>query len=181
MQHTTFVTSILSSRHYRDNTVFEDNLGVLELANVPKMRPRTKEIGNKYHHFCDKVWDKTISILAVATANQVADYLTKPLPRDSFQKHCNVLQKWWHTVFKASSRMRECENMGFNLIAFMNHTWTNYCFTDQGTDFGCPNKIQYRYSWPDDKNLVYLLIIGKDRIWWSTHPTDKDTILTYCF
>ena len=75
-------------------TVFEDNSGALELANVPKMRPRTKHIGNKYHHFRDKVRDKTISILAVATADQVADYLTKPLPRDSFQKHRNALQKW---------------------------------------------------------------------------------------
>ena len=75
-------------------TMFEDNLGVLELANVPKMRPRTKHIGNKYHHFRDKVRDKTISVRAVATADQIADYLTTTFPRDSFQKHREALQGW---------------------------------------------------------------------------------------
>ena len=106
--------------------VFEDNLQALELANVPKMHPWAKHIGNKYHHFCDKVCDKTIPILAVATANQVADYLTQPLPRNSFQKHCKALQKWWHNVFKASSWRRECENRRFDHITFTYHAWTNY-------------------------------------------------------
>ena len=32
-----------------------------------------------------------------------------------------------------------------------------------------------------DKNLVYLLIIGKDRDRRSTRPTDKHTILIYWF
>ena len=30
---------------------FEDNSGVLELANTPKMRPRTKHVNLVYHHF----------------------------------------------------------------------------------------------------------------------------------
>ena len=32
-------------------TVFEDNMGALELAIAPKMRPRTRHIAVKYHHF----------------------------------------------------------------------------------------------------------------------------------
>ena len=32
---------------------------------------------------------------------------------------------------------------------------------------------------PSDKNLVYLLIIGKDRVRQSTQPIGKDTILKY--
>ena len=75
-------------------TVFEENSGALELANVPKMRPQTKHINNKYHHFREHVRTKQISMLAVDTLEQVVDYLTKPLPRDSFQKHCNALQNW---------------------------------------------------------------------------------------
>jgi hypothetical protein len=31
--------------------VFEDNAGAIEIANVPKMRPRTKHLNIKYHHF----------------------------------------------------------------------------------------------------------------------------------
>ena len=75
-------------------TVFEDNSGALELAMVPKMRPRTKHINNKYHHFREHVRTKKISVLAVDSADQVADYLTKPLSRDMFQKHRMALQGW---------------------------------------------------------------------------------------
>ena len=31
--------------------VFEDNAGAIEIAKVPKMRPRTKHLNIKYHHF----------------------------------------------------------------------------------------------------------------------------------
>ena len=30
---------------------FEDNSRALEMAEVPKMRPRTKHLNNMYHHF----------------------------------------------------------------------------------------------------------------------------------
>jgi hypothetical protein len=33
--------------------VFEDNTGAIEIANVPKMRPRTKQLNIKYHHFIE--------------------------------------------------------------------------------------------------------------------------------
>ena len=36
-------------------TLFEDNMGAEELANVPKNRPRTKHIAVKYHHFREAV------------------------------------------------------------------------------------------------------------------------------
>jgi hypothetical protein len=32
-------------------TIFEENKGSLDLANAPKLQPRTKHIGIKYHHF----------------------------------------------------------------------------------------------------------------------------------
>ena len=36
-------------------TVFEDNSGALELARLPKMRPRTKHINQSYHHFREHI------------------------------------------------------------------------------------------------------------------------------
>jgi hypothetical protein len=99
-------------------TVFEDNSGMLELAMVPKMQPQTKHINNKYHHFCKHVCTKKISVLAVDSADQVADYLTKPLSRDMFQKHCMAQQGWSPLVFQDSSQIRECENKGFDLLSF---------------------------------------------------------------
>jgi hypothetical protein len=55
--------------------LFEDNSGALELANVPKIRPRTKHINAKYHHFRQYVTDKIIQVLKVSTKDQLADIL----------------------------------------------------------------------------------------------------------
>jgi hypothetical protein len=43
--------------------VFEDNAGAIEIANVPKMRPRTKHLNIKYHHFKEEVRKGTISVM----------------------------------------------------------------------------------------------------------------------
>ena len=64
--------------------LYEDNRGALELAKAPKMRPRTKHIALKYHHFRSKVEDGTVRINAISTKEQVADMFTKALPRDQF-------------------------------------------------------------------------------------------------
>ena len=37
------------------STVFEDNNGALQLAQSPKISPRTKHIAVKYHFFRDKI------------------------------------------------------------------------------------------------------------------------------
>jgi hypothetical protein len=42
--------------------VFEDTLGAVELAKEPKMRPRTKHINAKYHHFRQYVFEKKIVV-----------------------------------------------------------------------------------------------------------------------
>ena len=43
-------------------TVFEDNNSCIELVKCPRMRPRTKHIGLKYHHFRSNVKEKMISV-----------------------------------------------------------------------------------------------------------------------
>ena len=58
--------------------VFEDISGALELAWLPKMRPRTKHINVKFHHFREYVTNGIISIHAITTQQQ-ADIFTKPL------------------------------------------------------------------------------------------------------
>jgi hypothetical protein len=75
-------------------TLFEDNSGALELARTPKMRPRTKHINIKYHHFRDHVRRKIIRIEHVDTEDQVADMFTKPLPLMTFLRHRKSLQRW---------------------------------------------------------------------------------------
>ena len=65
---------------------FEDNSGALELARLPKMRPRTKHINIKYHHFREYVRLGLIKIFPITTDNQIADIFTKPLPQNLFLK-----------------------------------------------------------------------------------------------
>ena len=58
--------------------------GALELANTPKVRPRTKHLAVQLHHFRQYILDKTITVEKVDTAFQRADIMTKPLPHDAF-------------------------------------------------------------------------------------------------
>ena len=74
--------------------VFEDNSGALELAMTPKMRPRTKHINVKFHHFRDYVKRKLITILPICLEDNPADTLTKPLLLDLFIQHCLTIQGW---------------------------------------------------------------------------------------
>ena len=74
--------------------VFEDNMGALELSKVPKMRPRTKHINIKYHHFRQHVQDGTITVQHITTEEQVADIFTKPLPEKAFRKHRRSIMGW---------------------------------------------------------------------------------------
>ena len=75
-------------------TVFEDNSGALELARLPKMRPRTKHINQSFHHFREHVERKDIIIQATPTDAQMADILTKPLPAETFIKHRKTIMGW---------------------------------------------------------------------------------------
>ena len=75
-------------------TVFEDNSGALELARLPKMRPRTKHINQSFHHFREYVERREIQIQFTPTKKQIADILTKPLPEASFVTHRQSIMGW---------------------------------------------------------------------------------------
>jgi Reverse transcriptase (RNA-dependent DNA polymerase)/GAG-pre-integrase domain len=65
-------------------TAFEDNNGALEMARSPKMRPRTKHINIKYHHFREAVRNGDITLQKISTHDQEADIFTKPLIERTF-------------------------------------------------------------------------------------------------
>jgi hypothetical protein len=73
---------------------FEDNSGALELARLPKIRPRTKHINNTYHHFREFVASGDITVLPITTDDQIADMLTKPLAFPLFSKHRLLIMGW---------------------------------------------------------------------------------------
>lgn len=75
-------------------SIFEDNKGCIDMINVPKMRPRTKQIALKYHHFRSYVLKKLISIQYVETTSQIADIFTKALNDGQFCALRKMLNGW---------------------------------------------------------------------------------------
>ena len=74
--------------------VFEDNSGALEMAKVHKYRPRTKHLNVKLHHFRSYVESGDITIHAIKSEDQDADYLTKPLPLDKLAHLRKQVMGW---------------------------------------------------------------------------------------
>jgi hypothetical protein len=74
--------------------IFEDNMGAVEMANVPKMRPRTKHLNIKYHFFRQFVQQGIFIVEYVAGELQIADLLTKALEVIAFQRHCKKIMGW---------------------------------------------------------------------------------------
>jgi hypothetical protein len=74
--------------------VFEDNNGALSLATKQRITSRTKYFLVKWHHFWHAVNSGEIIIVKIDTKEQRADYLTKGLPRDTFEKIRKLVQGW---------------------------------------------------------------------------------------
>ena len=75
-------------------TVFEDNNGALSLATNQRITARTKHFLVKWHFFWSHVRDGKVKILKIDSAHQRADYLTKGLPRETFEKIRELVQHW---------------------------------------------------------------------------------------
>jgi hypothetical protein len=75
-------------------TLFEDNSGALALANAPAMRPRTKHINVKYHHFRSYVARGEVVIEQVGTEDQRADMLTKANNATTLRHHRKATMGW---------------------------------------------------------------------------------------
>lgn len=73
--------------------LFEDNEGTLHMDNVPKMRPRTKHINIKYHHFRGFVDQKKVTLHPIDTEEQPTDMMTNPLNEPTNEK--NTDRKLW--------------------------------------------------------------------------------------
>jgi hypothetical protein len=94
---TELATSLTSLRNIPCRTyskVFEDNHSALTLANCPRLTPRSKHIGVKYHFFRYHVQNGDIQIVPISTAEQRADIFTKGLQKGPFE-HIRFLLLGW--------------------------------------------------------------------------------------
>jgi Reverse transcriptase (RNA-dependent DNA polymerase) len=74
--------------------VFEDNSGALEMGKLPKMRPRTKHICVRMHHFREYVRLQKVSLHKIPPRYQLADIATKPQPVALFEEQRESLLQW---------------------------------------------------------------------------------------
>jgi hypothetical protein len=88
------ICKIPSSQVNTHSTVFEDNKGCVDLIAAPTMRPRSRHIAIKYHHFREYVKRGDIKIQWISTDQQLADIFTKPLVASKFRSLRKTLLGW---------------------------------------------------------------------------------------
>jgi hypothetical protein len=64
--------------------IYADNQGAIALAKDPKYHARTKHIDIQHHWIREKIAGGEVKLEYVHTSRQIADGLTKPLPKDAF-------------------------------------------------------------------------------------------------
>ena len=72
-------------------TIFEDNAAASAIANGSKWSAKTKHVATRYFAVRDDVLEKRIEVLPVDTADNIADFFTKPLTRVNFEKFRDMM------------------------------------------------------------------------------------------
>ena len=71
--------------------IYCDNQSAIALAKDPKFHPRTKHIAIQHHWVREKIAEQVVDLEYIQMSKQVADGLTKALPKDTFIAFCDVL------------------------------------------------------------------------------------------
>ena len=72
-------------------SMYEDNAGTKALAENPQGSHRSKHIDVRFHFLRGLVRLEQVVVHSVASAEQHADILTKPLGREAFRRHRDFL------------------------------------------------------------------------------------------
>ena len=82
---------IVPDRDVGCSTIFEDNVGALQLVNNPATTPNSKHIDIRHHFLRERVANGEFRVVHVRSDLQHADFLTKPLHREAFCVHRNFV------------------------------------------------------------------------------------------
>ena len=85
-------SSVATASHDLDY-LLGDNQGALELAKNPRINSRSKHIHVHYHYVRQQIEDGNFGILYVPTADNLADLLTKNLPKPRHLELSNKIMK----------------------------------------------------------------------------------------
>ncbi len=75
-------------------TAHEDNTSALSLAKEQHLTSHTRHYHCRWHFFWQKVQDGSVEVIYCDTAEQDADYLTKPLVHNKFVANRKQVQGW---------------------------------------------------------------------------------------
>ena len=79
-----------------DYYLLGDNQGLLELARNPRIHGRSKHINTHYHFVREKVEEGHFTLLYVPTHDNLADLLTKALPKPRHHELSDAIR---HTLY----------------------------------------------------------------------------------
>ena len=65
--------------------IYCDNVGATQLCSNPIFHSRMKHVAIDFHFIRDQVQSGSLRVAHVSSKDQLADALTKPLPRSTFQ------------------------------------------------------------------------------------------------
>ncbi|KAG5881289.1 hypothetical protein JTB14_010183 [Gonioctena quinquepunctata] len=68
-----------------------DDSAAVRLAQIPKFHRRTKHISIKYFFIREKISEGKLGVQQIPTEEQIADMMTKSLPRPRLQILCNQI------------------------------------------------------------------------------------------
>ena len=71
--------------------VYCDNSSVIDISKNPVQHSKTKHIEIRYHFIRDLVERKIVCLEYIPTERQNADIFAKPLNRNKFETHCQVI------------------------------------------------------------------------------------------
>ena len=88
VQEAVYLRQLLSDLKFEQEgatVIFEDNKGCIDLSENPIHYKRTKHIDIRYHYIREKVESGEIKLTYIHSQAQLADLLTKPLPKPRTQ------------------------------------------------------------------------------------------------
>lgn len=87
-------TKFGSTQFYQkfDTLLFTDNNGAEELPRNPRIHGRSKHIDVHYHYVCEKFNNGDFELLYVNSSNNLADLLTKALPKATHLRISNRIR-----------------------------------------------------------------------------------------
>ena len=72
-------------------TIYEDNQGAIQLCKNPKFHNRTKHIDISYHFIREQVNKNAICVKYCPTESMIADIMTKPLSKPTYERFRDLL------------------------------------------------------------------------------------------